>query len=602
MKSGPREIERTSERTNAGNGPEEADRHQTRGGKAPDAQGAKKPGTPPSGPATTDREPVTSLARFALTGFYVALLLVSYYLAARLGLTFRFEDTIPVVWPAIAVYVSALVLTSKRHWWLVVIVTAFAHTVTVGPLIPVWRLLWQIAGNSIFALGTAEALLRFAGLPLHFETRRQVFAYTVIALVMSALFGLTPPAFILSWLRIETYYSPGIALLRALLSNATALLLVAPVVLLWANYDFRKLPKLSRGQFYEAFAIVVLLFGVGSIVLVAGPRIARVPGALLWIFTPVLWAAFRFGPLGASTTLLFVAALSTWGTQQKLGPFVLETGANRVLCLQLFWMALWLPVTLLAAVIREREVSERVLQDQRNQLAHVTRVAIAAEFSASLAHELRQPLASILLNTSVARHLLTGTAPKLDEARTILNEIEEQNKRAASIMSRAQSILKKDALDFESLAIETLVRDALVLGRGAISTSGVEVQTRIADGLPRVLGDPVQLLQVLLNLIVNACESMSSIPASDRRLLLQAARLGDEQLEVLITDSGVGLPAGGEERVFEPFFTTKENGLGLGLAIGRSIATAHGGRLWGENNPQGGATFHLVLPTEPTAV
>src|SRR5206468_13020274 len=129
----------------------------------------------------------------------------------------------------------------------------------------------------------------------------------------------------------------------------------------------------------------------------------------------------------------------------------------------------------------------------------------------------------------------------------------------------------------------------------AISTASVEMQTQIAGGLPRVRGDPVQLLQVVLNLIVNGCESMSARPPSSRRMSLEVAAVGSRQdhVEILIADSGTGLPAGAADQVFEPFFTTKEKGLGLGLAISRSIATEHGGHLWAENNLQGGATFHL---------
>jgi C4-dicarboxylate-specific signal transduction histidine kinase len=120
----------------------------------------------------------------------------------------------------------------------------------------------------------------------------------------------------------------------------------------------------------------------------------------------------------------------------------------------------------------------------------------------------------------------------------------------------------------------------------------------MAGGLPPVHGDSVQLLQVVLNLIVNACESMNGVPKPDRRLVMQLKQSSPHRLELLVTDCGIGLPADNRERVFEPFFTTKEKGLGLGLAISRSIATAHGGRLWGENNPKGGATFHLELPTD----
>jgi two-component system sensor kinase FixL len=205
---------------------------------------------------------------------------------------------------------------------------------------------------------------------------------------------------------------------------------------------------------------------------------------------------------------------------------------------------------------------------------------------------------SILANAQAAIRLLGREPVDLQEVRAILEDIAQQDKQAASVIARLRSFLREGESRFEPLALETVLRDALALGRSAVAFSGVDVETQIATGLPRVRGDHVQLLQVMLNLLVNGCESMSAVPAPNRRLRLEIGPKGREHVEVMIADRGIGLPAGDEDRVFDPFFTTKGKGLGLGLAIGRSIASAHGGRLWGENNPHGGATFHLVLPTD----
>jgi signal transduction histidine kinase len=550
--------------------------------------------------AATGRAPFGPFAKHAVLCSYVVLLGLSYYLAARLGLRFRFHNSqIGVVWPANAIFLSALLLTPRTRWWLVLAATALAHTAAMAPLVPVWRLLWQIAGNSVFAIATVEVLRRSPGLPLHFENRRQVLAYTAISFVLPWLFGFTTPAFILSVLHVESTITPAFALLRTMLSNSTAMLLVAPVILLWANFGFRRLRGLRKAQLFEAGALLISLLAVGTLALGTGPEIARLPWLLLWVFPPLLWAAVRFGPLGAVTSLFFIAALSILGASRELGPFVLGTGAaDQILSLQLFWMILYLPVTLLAASIRERELTEHALHAQRNQLAHVTRVATAGEFSAAIAHELRQPLASILMNAQTASKLLAKPAPNLGELRDILKDIVEQNKQAADIISHLQSFVRKDDSRFETVALAKVVRDAIALGHNVIAHSGAHLQTQIAGGLPGVHGDSVQLLQVVLNLIVNACESMNGIPKSDRRLVLQLKQMSHHRLELLVSDCGVGLPVDSKERLFEPFFTTKKKGLGLGLTISRSIATAHGGRLWGENNPEGGATFHLQLPTD----
>ena len=533
-----------------------------------------------------------------LVAAYGVLLAGSYYLAARLGLAFRFQGSlIGVVWPAHAILLSALVLTPAARWWLVLATAALAHAIALGDTVPVWRIAWQVVGNSVFAMATVAALQRFAGLPLLFDSRRQVAAYTVIAFATPALFAFTTPAFVLSAVNVEPGYSPIAAILRTTLSNATATLLLAPAVLLWLQYGMRRVSELPRRRIGEAVIVLSSLVAVGLVAFGAGPEVARFPSLLLLVFPPLLWAAVRFGPLGASTSLCCIAALSMWGTARQLGPFVLRADTDQVLALQLFWIVLCLPGMLLAAVIREQERAEAALHEQRNQLAHVTRVATVGELSGAIAHELRQPLTSILSNSQTGLRLLSQQPVDLAMLREILLDISQQDQQAADVVSRVRSFLGESESQFEPIRVEHVVRDALKLGRSAIDGSGVEVEQRLAEGLPSVRGDRVQLLQVLLNLIVNGCESMIVVPPADRRLALRLSRLDQAHVTVSVADSGIGLPKGAEDRVFEPFFTTKPKGLGLGLAIGRSIAVAHGGRLWGENNLEGGATFHLVLPT-----
>src|SRR5262249_30228082 len=161
----------------------------------------------------------------------------------------------------------------------------------------------------------------------------------------------------------------------------------------------------------------------------------------------------------------------------------------------LFWMVLCPPVMLLAAVIREREQAEEALHDQRNQLAHVTRLATVVELSGALAHELRQPLMSILANAQAATILLSRQPPDLAQVREMLDDIAHQDRQAANVISRLRSFIKDGDQQFEPLAVDVLLRDALALGRTSMEISGVDVQTQIAAGLPRVRGDAVQLLQ-----------------------------------------------------------------------------------------------------------
>jgi signal transduction histidine kinase len=549
------------------------------------------------------RDVVARTALRALPGWPVVLLAIGWYLTARLGVGFRFEHSpIGVVWPPNAVLLAGLLLTPRRRWWVVLGATAVAHYAALSPLVPAWRWCWQITDSSLFGVIEAELLRRFAGLPLHFGNRRQVLAYTAISFLSSAVFGLTIPSFIRSVAGLEAY-GAGATWLHAALSNGTALLLVTPVIVLWARRSPRDLRALPPRRVREATIVLMSLLGVGAVALGTGPGIASLPWLLLCIYPPLLWAAVRFGPTGAATSLLGIAAISIWGAARRLGPFVLVGNAYQVLSLQLFWIALSAPVMLLAAVMSEREQVENALQEQRNQLAHATRAATVGTLSGSLAHELRQPLTSILANAEAGMNLLNARVVDVQELRAILDDIRQQDQHAASILSHVRSFMRTGEVQFQTIALEEVGRDALRLARGTLAASCVQLEARLGAGTTLVRGDPLQLLQVLLNLIVNACEAMSGKPAPDRHLWLQIACVAPNLAEVQIVDSGTGLPSGQEDRVLDPFFTTKEQGLGLGLAISGSIVKAHGGRLWGENNSRGGATFHFVLPiATPSAV
>ena len=526
----------------------------------------------------------------------LALVGAGYYVAARLGLAFRFQNSqISVVWPANALIVTALLLTPRVRWWQVLVVASLAHVAAMSPVTPAWRVAWQIGANSLFGLAMTEALRRFAGLPMNFGSRRQVFVYVAISLVVPALHALISPSFVRAALHLDTTATAPVALVRAALSNATGLLLIAPVLILWAQGRYRRLSELGWRRVLEAAAVILSLVGVGIAAFGSELALAHSPSLLLWFFPLLVWAAVRLGPIGAATSVFVVALLSTLGTARQLGPFVMAPAAEQVLSLQLFWIAIGPPILLLAAVIREREQAEAALHEQRNQLAHVTRVATVGELSGAIAHELRQPLMSILANAQAAIRMLDQNPPNMREVREILEDISREDKQAASVISRLRTFLREGESQLEALPVDIVIRDALALSKGAISLGSVDVDMHIPAGLPRVWGDPVQLLQVMVNLVVNGCEAMHQTPTSERFLRVHAAPLGRDHVEVLVADSGIGLPNGTDDRVFDPFFTTKEHGLGLGLAIGRSIVNAHGGQLWAENNLYQGATFHLVL-------
>ena len=526
---------------------------------------------------------------------YAAMLGAAYYFAARLGTGFRFQNSqISVVWPASALLLAGLLLAPRRDWWALLLAVTVAHLSAMSGETPLWRSIWQIVIFGMTAMVGAQLLPRYAGRTLHFGSSRQVFAFTFIAFGISLLFAVTTPSFIRSFFGLENF-GPLDAIPRATLSVGTGFLLVTPVVLLWAHDRHRLWNRKMALRYFEAGIMMSCVLAVGALVLGSGPGIAQSPPLLLLVFLPLLWAAVRFGPRGAATALLVLAAISIWATAMQQGPFV-AIKELPVVSLQLFWIVLWAPIMLLASAIREREQVLSELQQQRNQLAHVTRVATVGALSGALAHELNQPLTSILANAQAGARMLSRQPVDLVELRTILNDIANQDKQAADVIRHFRSLLKHDDAHFERVRLDKVVRDAIGLGHSTLAIARVQVHTTIPTDVPAVRGDPVQLLQLVLNLIMNACEAMSGRPVAERQLSLQVVTNGHHQVEIVVADSGAGLPADNEQGVFEPFFTTKAEGIGLGLTICRAIASAHGGRLWAENNSRGGATFHLVLP------
>ena len=252
--------------------------------------------------------------------------------------------------------------------------------------------------------------------------------------------------------------------------------------------------------------------------------------------------------------------------------------------------------------ITERKQAEEEIQQQRQLLTHLTRVSTLGELSGALAHELSQPLTSILSNAQAAQRFLTHEPVDLAEVRDILKDIVDDDRRAGAVIRRWRTLLRKGETQLHPLDLNEVTNDVLRLAHSELIGHRVTVTTRLTQGLPVVMGDRVGLQQVLLNLIVNACDAMKHNEPDRRHLTVSTERDGEDAVQVGIADRGDGIPADRIERVFEPFFTTKENGLGLGLAICRSIVAAHGGRLWVDNNADRGATFFFALSAQPDPV
>jgi two-component system sensor kinase FixL len=250
--------------------------------------------------------------------------------------------------------------------------------------------------------------------------------------------------------------------------------------------------------------------------------------------------------------------------------------------------------------ITERKQAESELQLQRQELAHVNRVSTMGELAASRAHELNQPLTAILSNAQAAQRFLAADPANVKELVEILEDIVKDNSRAGEVIKRMRTLAKKEPLEFAPLDIGAVISDVVLLTHSDAILHNVRVALEIDPTLPPVRGDRVQLQQVLLNLLLNAFDAMSSCPADEREITVRAAPERAHALRVAVRDRGTGLRGDDLDKIliFQPFYTTKADGLGMGLSISRSIVEAHGGRLWAENNPDGGATFYFTVPVE----
>jgi two-component system sensor kinase FixL len=248
---------------------------------------------------------------------------------------------------------------------------------------------------------------------------------------------------------------------------------------------------------------------------------------------------------------------------------------------------------------RAREQADHETQRLIAEITHAGRVSIMGQLASGLAHEIRQPLAAILRNAEAAELHLQNPCPDLQEVRAILSDIRADDERASQVIGRMRDLLERHTFETRPLDVGLLVHEVAALVRGDAAAREVRLQLDVQGGMPEVRGDRVHIQQVLLNLVLNGMDALSAARPEDRHLGVTAradVAGGSHFVEIGVDDAGPGIRADRLPKVFDPFFTTKPNGMGVGLAISRTIVEAHGGRIWAENKAGGGASFHFTLP------
>ena len=250
--------------------------------------------------------------------------------------------------------------------------------------------------------------------------------------------------------------------------------------------------------------------------------------------------------------------------------------------------------------VTERKRAEEALREAQANLARVSRVTTIGELTASLAHEVNQPIAAAVTSANSCIHWLADDIPNVDKARAAAMRIVNDGTRAAEIISRIRLLFQKGTPQWQLADVNEIIGEMIVLLRGEATRYSISVRTELAADLPAVMGDRVQLQQVLMNLMINGIDAMKDVDGT-RELAINSQRAENEEVMVSVTDTGVGLPPQHAEQIFNAFFTTKPHGTGMGLRICRSIVESHGGRLWAADNPPRGANFYFTLPTKVEA-
>jgi two-component system, LuxR family, sensor kinase FixL len=651
------------------------------------------------------------------------LVFVGYYFGARIGFALTFHPhPVSVLWPPNSILVAALLLTPPRIWWFILLAAFPAHcgAQLQNHVPPLMILCWFIS-NSCEALIGASLTRYLLGGPIRFSSLRNASIFCLCVVFAGPFLSSFLDAAFVVW----NHWGQGSywELIRIrLFSNVLAALVVVPLIVTWATDGLQALRTAKRARWLEG---CLLLFGLLSISFAVLYKFGSgSDSAFLFLPLPfLLWAAVRFGALGASTATSIVGFLAIWSASHGHGPFSGGTAEHNALSIQIFLIVLSIPVLLLATVIEERAIRETELREseermrlaadaaslgiwewdlskneiwatnarrallgwpasgkitfehfllrlhpddrsrireeindaihqgkdfdseyrlvlpdgivrwmatrgtvhldangkakrilgisidittrkqaeldakqRREELSHLSRVALLGEMTASIAHELNQPLSGIISNASAGQRFIDRGDTDVNTLREILVDVDADAHRAHEVIRNIRNTVKKGAMLREPIDLNFIVTKVAHMVQPDMAAHCCELVMSLSDDLAMIEGDPVQINQVIVNLVTNAFDAMRDTPAAHRKVQITTERNGDGSILVSVRDYGAGIPEEVRERLFDQFVTTKEEGLGMGLTIARSIIEAHAGTITGENAEGGGARFYFTLP------
>ncbi len=374
--------------------------------------------------------------------------------------------------------------------------------------------------------------------------------------------------------------------LGAWIGEATGLLVTAPFLLVFARRSDRSAPgwKPDREMVAQALGLgfaLWLVFGVEAVDEIRG---------FYLLFLPLIWIAMRQGISGATAAVL--------GVQLTLVVAAWEGGqlAGGVHALQLLLLTLALTGMFLGMAVTEEEKARSALIEREALLNRLTRLAGAGEMSSALAHELNQPLSAISSYLQACSHLVGEPGDRSRELAEVLGKAEKEAGRAAEVIRRLREFFRGGALHVKECSVEDLVQGAVATFSNRIGRKGITITASVAPNLPAFRADPLQIEMVLQNLLLNAIDALGAVQGSKREIVITAVRAGAGHVTIEVQDTGPGVDPNIADRLFQPFLTSKSDGMGLGLVISRSIVEAHGGKIWHEPSPGGGACFIFTLP------